>query len=248
MTSFRKSKKGAFEISLSELIGGILAVIIIFSLVYVGGKLTGILTSKKDYDSTINSFEVLTGRIKDILQGEDFSTTTMLYTISDKYILAGFNYKDQSKEISTQCTNENIEKTRPKPLCQEKSCLCIYNDLNPSPANLGGKDFSNKEFPLKCEAFEGNIVFLAPLNEKDKSFGGDRNSWDPVYYPNNGYEFLVVYGSDCNAGTDFGVKNLYIEKLKKDGNIFVYISKIEGNPDDVATKRKIYMEKAYGKA
>ena len=173
--------------------------IIIFSLVYVGGKLTGILTSKKDYDSTINSFEVLAGRIKDINQGEDFSTATMLYTITDKYILVGFNYKDSGEGALSQCTGENIEKTRPKPLCDGVACLCIYNDINPSLANLGGKDFSNKEVPLKCQPFEGNIVFLAPLDNNDKGFLGDRNSWDPAYYPNNGYEFLVVYGSDCNA-------------------------------------------------
>ena len=238
MTSFTKSKKGAFEISLSELIGGILAVVIILSLVYVGGKLTGILTSKKDYDSTINSFDVLAQRVKSLIQDPaDFSSSTMLYTIADDYIIVGFNYRDPSKEISTQCTKENIEKNRPKPLCQEKSCLCIYNDKS-------GEDFSNNEVPIKCKPFDENIVFLEPLDENDKSFGGNRNGWDPTYYPNKGYEFLFVYGSYCKGGTDFGIKNLYIEKFKKDDNIFVYISKI-GDKEDLETKRKQYMEQTY---
>ncbi len=216
---FFKNKKAAIEISLYHLLEIVLAIIAVFVLIYLSLKLAGLFIGRQEYDSTINNLEILAARVKELANdGKDMSMQTAVYSITDDYILVGFSYNDKDT-IKTECTGESIVASRPK-LCQHKSCLCIFQNFG-GVTNIRGKDFDERGdvTPLKCKPFEEKIVFLA--YSLDSNYGA-LTQWNPSHYPWPNYYYLVIYGT-CGWGKSWGIRQVYLEKYKEGGNIFIFI-------------------------
>lgn len=241
---FYKNKNGQIKISLTELLGAILAVAFIALIVYVGLRLSGILISSKDYKSSAKSFELLSERIDELIDDKNYATTNMLYFLDPNFILVGFNYKDPSVPIKT-CEKgfifknpESLVESRKKigSLC-DGACLCLYKDTT-------GDDFDGEQqLPLDCKSFDEKVVFLAPADQD--VFCGSESGWYPKaysgYYQAGSYKFLIAYG--------FNTKEIYIDKYKsEDGNIFIFLAEYKDDPNDQAYKRKSFMEERYERA
>ncbi len=245
MKFFKGKKRGAIEVSLTELIGALLAVIVILSIVYVVVKLSGIFGSDKEYESTIKNFDLLSQRIENLINEKNYANLNFLYYIDSSYILVGYNYKDPSVEMETckksGITNlftgkEKLVESRKMigSLC-EKSCLCIYKDDS-------GNDFDKDlKLPVKCKSFDSNVIFLT--SSADEGFCSVESGWHPENYPDyyteeKSYKFLILPG--------FYTKEVYLDKYKSlDGNIFIYISKFDDS--EGKQKRKSFMDSKYGK-
>ena len=215
-----KNKKSAIELSLLQLLEIVLAIAIVMLLIYLSLKLAGFFIGRQEYDSTINNLEELSKRINELIKDKkDASKQSMVYSIADNYILVGFSYDDKGV-MRTECTNENIVKSRPR-LCEAKSCLCIYQNFG-GITDWEGKDFDSRTnvVPLKCKTFNDKIVFLTP--NKDSNFGGTQTQWRISNTPSTNYNYLVVYGK-CGLGTSWGVKQIYIYKDTEGDNIFISI-------------------------
>ena len=224
-SSFFKNKKSAIDLALKELLEITLAIIIILLLIYFGLKLSGIIFGRQEYDSAVNNMEALAVRITDLIKDKkDSGTQTMAFSIPDDFILVGFDYDDKGT-MKTECTSENIMKSRPK-ICQGKSCLCIFNNYG-GIANPTGKDFDDRGnvVPVKCRDFDEKIVFLA--QPPSANFLGAKSGWNinSQRYPS--YHSLVTYGI-CGGpwGTSFGIRQINIEKYKENDNQFILINEI----------------------
>lgn len=216
---FFKNKKAAIEISLYHLLEITLAIMAVLVLIYLSLKLAGLFIGRQEYDSTINNLEVFAARVKELAKDDKpLSAQTMVYSISDNYILVGFNYNDKDT-IKTECTGESIVASRPK-LCQHTSCLCIFQNFG-GVTNIRGKDFDERGdvTPLKCKNFEEKITFLAYSSGSNY---GARTQWNPSHYPWTSYYYLVLYGA-CGWGKSWGIRQVYLEKYKEGGNIFIFI-------------------------
>ena len=234
-----KNKKAAIEVSLIELLKIVLEVMVVLFLVYLTLHLSGLFTGKQGYDSTIKSLELLANKVKEPVNAavggeKKIATQTMVYGITDDYVLVGFSYDDKGT-IRTECTNENILNSRPKS-CQGKSCLCIYK-------NSGGKIFDDKKgvLPLRCKIFDEKIVFLG--QSPDKNFKGAKTQWQPNHYPSATYNYLVAYGrcgSNLNLfAASWGAKTIYIEKYSEEDKLFVFIGDMS---DKNVIERSNYFE------
>jgi len=233
---FNNKKKGNLQISLTELIGALLALIILLSLFYIGGKLFSIFISNKDYSATIESFDLLGGKIDELLKDKNFANKNILYFLDTGYILVGFNYRDRI-EMKT-CQDEKLTETRKRisGLCG-KACLCIFKK---TLFNNFDDDF---QVPLKCNSFDKNIVFLAP--EHQEYFCSVKSGWNPSaydeYYKKEiDYKFLILHG--------FDTKEIYLDKYEsEDGNIFIYFAEFNDETQPILDRRKVMDEKYYKK-
>ncbi|MDP3766229.1 MAG: hypothetical protein Q8R04_06985 [Nanoarchaeota archaeon] len=233
--SFYKIKKAVVHTILIQLIGAILFVVIGGAILIILLKLSGIFLSGKDYESTIKSFNLLGGKIDDLVKDRNYVNANLLYFLDKNYILVGYNYKDPSIQMQS-CNNEMLTESRKKirGIC-DKACLCIYKD------NTLSNDFDGDIVPLQCKSFDKNIVFLAPSNQQ--SFCSVQTGWNPNAYPNyyqadQKYKFLILYG--------FNTKEIYIDKYESsDGNIFVFLA--EYKSEEPLVQRKKFMEDRYGK-
>lgn len=231
---FYKIKKGAVQITLIQVIGAVLFVIIAISIIITLAKLSGIFLSGKDYDSTVKSLNILADKIGDLAKDKNYASANLLYFLDKNYILVGYNYKDASIQMQS-CNNEILTETRNKisGICG-KACLCIYRDSV-------GNDFDANTVPLQCKSFDKNIVFLAPSSQQ--SFCSIETGWNPnayadYYQPDRKYKFLVLYG--------FNTKELYIDKYESsDGNIFVFLAEYKN--EEPLIQRKKFMEEKYEK-
>jgi len=216
---FSSRKKGSTDIAPTELIGMVLGVIILVGLLFLGAKLAGLFLSKQKLDATINNFDILISSINSMVKDTDkFTSEISTYSISDEHILVGFSYRDKGR-MHTACTNEDIFFSRPA-LCKDSSCLCIYEDtlLDDFDSDLEDSNV------IRCNKFNKNIVFVAPGDKEKRAFQGSRSGWSDNHPISGNYEYLVLYGSNCHIGTDFQVKQLYVEKIQEKDNIFIYIS------------------------
>jgi hypothetical protein len=235
-----------------EFIYLIITVGLILFLLYVGYSFFSFFiegkADRERYESTISNLKALSGNIKNIVKDEKFFDYKITpYYISDEFILVGFNY-DGNSVTDTVYTPPNLEKIEPPDLCKGKACLCIYK-------NQRGKSFSDNGFPLECEDFNQNIVFLAPGDKlegstisppkTDDHFRGGKYTikFDDSYI-NQDYEFLVLYGH-VKGSKAFKVKTLYIEKIEEKDKIYVFIAKYKDDPDDPIYKRKKDLESIF---
>jgi len=241
-SSFSK-RKAAIDIAPTELLGLVLGVMVVLALFYLGAKFSGILIGKQELDSTINNFNVMVKHANSMLKDRDFAYRKVTYAIDKKFILVGFSYTDNNQIMRSRCSDEAIGQSKPV-LCEGKACLCIYE-------NTIGSDFDGdkENVPLTCNKFDEKLVFLAPLNfNANDGFSGDMNSWSPNYYPEqSSYESLVVYGNGCNTfGSNFGIKEMYLEKFRQGDNIFIYMAPYSNASDSELQKRMGYMKAKYG--
>lgn len=234
--SILKNKRGTIKITLEELIGALLFVIVGYLIYIVVVKLTGIVLPGKSYESTVKSFELLTNRISQLTKDKNFANTNFLYFIDKNFILVGFNYKDPSI-VMKSCDGESLINTRKKigSLCQG-ACLCIYK-------NTWRKNFDEDlQNPLECKDFDKNMVFLTPSEQKD-TFCSTSTGWNPkayldYYQLGEGYKFLILKG--------FNTKEIYLDKYESsDGNIFIFLAEFKNDMNDPIYKRKLFMEENY---
>jgi len=217
-----KNKKSDIEVSLVHLLEVVLAIGVVMFLIYFSLKLSGIFLGRQEYDSAVNNLNALAKRVHELAADTGSTKTlTTVYGIPDNFILVGFSYDDKGI-IKTDCTQEHILESRPKS-CLKKSCLCIYQNSG-GVTDWAGKDFDVKGVvsPLKCEYFEEKIVFLAP---SDPNFRGAPTLWKPAHYSSSSYNYLVLYGI-CGGfrRTSWGVRQIGIENVKENENIFIIIS------------------------
>lgn len=231
--SFFKNKKGNVEISLTEVMGAALFVIILVSIVFISAKLINIFSTNKDYDSTMESFGLLGDKINELVEDKDYSNANMLYFLDSQYILVGYSYKD-SEEMKS-CNQESLKKSRKNLGKQcEKSCICIYE-------NTLGKDFDEDlQFPLECISFSSNVVFLAPAYQEQ--FCGEKTGWYPAaysdYYQEEYYQFLILEG--------FNTEEIYLDKYQSEkDDIFIFMGIYKESPEDKIYQRKQFMEARY---
>jgi len=230
-----KSKK-SIEVSLVTLLELVLAVIVVMALIYLSLKLSGFFIGRQEYDSAINNMEALASRIQEMVNDrKPILTQTSVLSISDNYILVGFDYEDKGT-MRTECTQETISASRPK-ICKGKSCLCIYQNFG-GATDLKGKDFDDRpgSSSLKCKTFEDKIIFLAP--QAGTNFKGSITEWDPGNFPGEKYSYLALYGR-CGAPwrSSWGIKQIYIEKYSDANNNFIFIGDLS---DEKVSKRKDY--------
>ena len=244
---FYKNKKG-FQISLTELMMALIAIVVAGLIFFVAGKLIGMFTSQKDFDSTIASFELLGERIDYILNDKNYANTNLLYYLKEDvylrdngYILVGFNFKDSFNQIETCDDHEPLTESKKEisSVCG-KSCICIYE-------NTAGKDFDKDkngfQVPIApCISFDKNIVFLAPSQQE--SFCSIKTGWKPqdaysdYYQGEKSYKFLILKG--------FNTKEVYLDKYEsKNGEIFIYMAEYKDDEKDPVYKRKQCVEKMY---
>jgi len=79
--SLSKSRKGVISTPWEELTGALLALIVIAGIAYVALNLSGIFLSKKDYDSTMKSFDILGQKVDDLIKDKNYASTDFLYFI-----------------------------------------------------------------------------------------------------------------------------------------------------------------------
>jgi len=223
-----------------ELIGAVLFVIVALTIGYVVLRLSGILISGKDYDSTMKNFDLLNRNVEELLEEKNYASTRLIYYLGNKFVLVGYNYKDPSVQMKT-CSgifqkSEAFEEARKQVagLC-DGACLCIYKNTNLH-------DFDQDvQLPLKCKSFDENLVFLASADQD--IFCSIDTGWQPsanseYYQQERRNKFLVLYG--------FNTKEIYIDKYKAlDGNIFLYFAQYRDAADDPVYRRSVFMQQHY---
>jgi len=223
---FNKNRRADTTVTglLWTLVEVVAAITIVIFLIWLGLKFAGFFIGRQDYDSTINNMEALANLVAELAKdSKEIISTTKVFSITDSYVLVGFNY-DDGRNMGTDCTQEKIIGSRPR-LCQDTACLCIYKNYG-SVTDWSGKDFDDKEpkgTALKCRTFDQKILFLVDDTESH-NFRGTSSAIELRSKPGN-YENLVFYG-ECGGPwrNNFGIKQLKIEKHKENDKIYIVIS------------------------
>src|SRR3989344_1127142 len=161
-------KKGAERNILNALLGSALAVMAIFLLLYVGGKLLGLFVNTQEYDATINNLNEISLQIEKMLKENNNEIETPYYIDSD-FMLAGFGFSEG--RIMTTCGNKEIRKPNS---CESNACLCIFES----------------ETPVKCIPFTDKIKPAALESGSENAFFGYK-------IEGTNYEDLALYGNNC---------------------------------------------------
>lgn len=236
------NKKGILGIPVTELIYLIITIGVILLLVTIGVMFYSFFVKDRDYDETVNHFNVLTDTISALINdGEEMSYTTLLYFMGENSIVVGFS--SGSGQPETSITKENIE--RPQQ-CGESACLCIYKN---------GK--FKGSLPLKCALFKQQIIFLSTPNAYSSILFQNAGTANAITYkltppPNYNYAHLVLYGSFVlgygvagigKSTSNFGVKNIYIDKAADKDKLYIFITKDSEN-NDWLNQRKAGIKKS----
>jgi hypothetical protein len=153
------NRKGIFGMSLPELIGLTLGLVIIGLVIapFMGRALAGFLGEGQDEAGAKANLAALSGQINNLLADpQPFAARgSFQYGLrADKFILIAFNHGEES--VKQSCTTETAK--RPAE-CPTGTCLCLYKDTT-------GIDFNEK--PLLCQPFARNIVMLGPGNKEEE--------------------------------------------------------------------------------
>ena len=216
--NFFNQKKAFMGLSLSQLVGIILVILIFipftglfartFNTFFGGGK------------PSIENFDSLTEKVQELLLSPDRIAieTNYPYFIKDNdYVIVAFDHEwhgggtDKTEDTTPYgpfeanlCHDEGIR----RPLeCLEKSCMCIYEDT-------AGDDFmeGGDPSPIKCVPFGNNIFFSGAegypdyLKDKDGVNDGYKKEFikTKINFNKNltelDYEFFVIYGECWNSG------------------------------------------------
>jgi len=200
-------------------IGVILAAAIIVASIGVFTKLYAMFVPQTDQGS-INSFNALADAVQELLNNPSAETESITpYYIKSNLILVGFDKSCSSAENDedcpvTVCSSGDASYRIPKPVkCSDKACLCLFEEKV-------GNDFKDeKNEPISCRSFEGDIIFTAPLSSDKKGNIGLRRIVSGYCY-----EHLVIYGK-CKE--EFGTDNLVIKKEISQNKMNIFISKQE---------------------
>jgi hypothetical protein len=254
-TSFfrKRGKKGSLELSLTELIGGLLAVIVIGAIVYVGLLLSGILISSDEYDSALSSFEVISNRVEGLIADKNFASKSFLYSFKkDSYMLIGFSYADNG--VMANCKGQSLEKIRAevKGVCPG-ACLCLFAGKSKDDFGRDKTLITDVKPALKCRPFEGKVVFVGPNLEQVCS---TVSTWSPTLaglYPTDSSRLILDGSGNTEILTSYkyllldgmGTSEIYMDKVQeKDGTTIVFITPFTKDNTGLEN-RKRYMEQNY---
>ena len=239
----KKNKKGDVSISMNELIGAFLALIIILGIVYLTVKLTNIINHKgNDYQSTVSNFDLLGERIEKLLQDKNYANRDFVYFLHNDYVLIGYSHTQtelrKTEAENLRCGRNFLLNTRKIAESQcGKSCICLYkyskfDNENTIPA------------PIKCKSFDKNIIFLAPDSSEFCSVQTIINplNVDKAYPTIPGvYKDLALNG--------FGTAHIYIDKyslLPEQGDeTFIFAGMYSEDNKNPVYQRKLYMDEQY---
>ncbi len=191
-----KSKKAGIEISWMEVLGLILAMLVVLLFLRIGYGLWALFWGGVD-QGTIQTFEDLNQKIKSLKETDQHS----LY-LKNGFILVGFNKGSKSTQYACNIPGYfgYRDSVRP-PTCQgdstnpDPACLCICEE----------KSFGNPCNPAqKCQKFDNIEQFYTSYNENDNNFGKAN--------PNG--EDLVLF-NECSA---FYPKPITHLEIKKENN------------------------------
>jgi len=219
------------------IIGLLVGVFLIVGLVVFGMGVVKLFTPVID-EGSINNFNGLVALIKSQIEktevcSSNFDSGGQPFYLLNGAILVGYNYDDE-KQL-TSCSKETA--TKPSNLIG-KAGLCLHIEDN---ANNFDKD---PQEPIQCYAFEENIVFLA--NKDDKTYGGFGGGGSRHLHPILGqmYEDLFLYGGECDIGEpNLGSTRLYVETVKEDNEIYVYISELDKESEKTIKERNDKIKK-----
>jgi len=163
------SKKGTEGLTLTQIIGIVMAVIGVIALTLLIVRLSKPFFGKQDYDATKNNFDELTDKVQELLDNKkDFAVERNFpYFIDKNYVLIGFDKDwDEDVYIDNCIRTKEIEQKAFKPSrCSDKACLCLYKTA------LTYWDEDKKEDNvLHCAVFDGNIIFLSKHVTQDIAY------------------------------------------------------------------------------
>ena len=193
--------KKAIGLSLTTIVGLVLAIVIIGSTAYLFARIGRIFFTPKIDQATEASFNRLVDEINDLLEDESKYSTTLPYYIHEDYVLVGFD-DSEIFDISYTPSPKKIERSDK---CKYNSCIC-----------LAKKDKDSLNY-LTCKIFEKIKTFNAkPSTAANNNFGAEKIK--------DGFLDLLIYGQLKSGHPRFGVKNINIEKrISSDDKFLLYI-------------------------
>ncbi|MEK6951765.1 MAG: hypothetical protein AABX29_02010 [Nanoarchaeota archaeon] len=217
------NRKGAERIVFGTLIGLIIGAIIFATVVIPLFRfIYGWYTSGVE-EVTENNFNELDKVINSLLKDENRNEEVMDYYIKDNaYILVGFSSRCKPQENDLNCpvaqchttwpwSDDTYHIPAPTSCFAEKSCLCLFKDLN--AGDFDGED--NKA--LKCFSYPKANYLVSSVN--------DVNVGKAISLGSRGYEDLVIYG-EC--GKILGPTKLQLRKIKlNDKETIIEIAPLE---------------------
>jgi len=213
-------KKASIEFSWKELIGLVIALILVIGIVELWLNLYGsTLNNNGNMDSA--SFYSLGFQIDEMLEDTQHSFLTEegfpLYLSSDdpEYILVGFDSNrgaQEGTEFSIHNSGERIPNPEIYPSCGiDSACLCLYKNHN-------GKDFDDDdEGPLDCYEFEEDNIYFSGADGWDDYVGNGNDAKNGVNDAHTrsdisnlftfdpsltdlAYEYLLIYSKGDKSG------------------------------------------------
>lgn len=235
------NKRAISEHGILTIIFSVLAVIAILitlpivSRLIFGGEGGTARTAEVNLDSLGNAVNSIVANRQNTVAIRHFT----LFIEQGGYAITAFNAKDTKSW--NFCNDERM--TRPQNCLADKSCLCLYKDT--VRADFDSDITTNP--PIKCILFPDNLVFLAPSSLDDEltenrlagwNLGSimPQNSAESINEINSGsdlipyaqgysYENLLLYGECSSQNVRWNQKQVYIEKMVKEGRIYIFIAK-----------------------
>ena len=220
MFTFKRNKKGTLDLSLENLIGLILTLLILVALFFILVKIYTYFTGKDIDQPTLDNFERLSDEIDKLIgSGEEYAivpyyirgTTAFL----NYYILAGFNKNDMWLEQTCGAFDKQLPRDSAR--CHiYRSCLCLLDNEKKTK-----KCYVNKT--INKFVVDSNYLFDMPFQGKrtDGQYHGlvvwgsckQYNLIPRVWYvrtlyikkevlPNN--EYNIIFGDLSGTGFSFG--------------------------------------------
>jgi hypothetical protein len=267
----RKKKKGILEFSLTEFIGMIFVVAVVFIIVYVMSRYGSLFFASAKIQGTFRNFDAINDRIENGLLKSDANfdaDQNFPFYISDKYILVAFPSDEVTSNLKMGVKCGSYEEIVKPPECGTKACMCLWEDTayNDFKSDFGGKNglenverckqFSNVDY-IFTYYYEDYLPYVQAEEESralDHNMAGDKYDYDKFYYydgwqkGSQNYAPFIVYGECNNHWTDEVTKpqRLYIEKFvdKQNGNKVSIFIALKSNHTE---KRYIELRSKYGK-
>lgn len=176
-------KKGSLSAVLETLFGLLIFIAVIFITAPAFADLIGGAFKSPDYKSSINSLQVLSENINQMIE-KDISKETIPYYLSEKYVLVGFDSGQYVGSITKTCEGNDLEDSsggtafeekncvipRPKK-CNSQACLCLYeNDGKKFKSVIDCKPIINRKivFYNYIGLYSHPIIYGSYLKDKYK--------------------------------------------------------------------------------
>jgi hypothetical protein len=216
-------KKGAIALTLENIIGLILAAILIPALIFFVVSIAGLISTTPD-QSTVNSFDALILTInqlvnasgdkeidivaypdKKIIPSSGNSYQVVIpYSLQDDFGIVAFD----KEQITQRCGTGDPDLEKPAQ-CLKLPCLCMVRLDATWKTSFGGID------PVfeRCETVK-KVKSISATPESSKS-----GNYGLVHETGAGGNNLVLW-SECDPDPDFGVKNIKIVRLPVEEGAF----------------------------